>query len=48
MVMSNYRPRTLRSELNAGRLPVAEAVALGVQLSGAPVTSIGTVWSIGT
>lgn len=31
-----YRPRTLRSELNArGRLPVAEVVALGVGLSGA-------------
>lgn len=31
-----YRPRTLRSELDArGRLPVAEVVALGVQLCGA-------------
>src|SRR6185503_17351383 len=31
-----YRPRTLRSDLKArGRLPVAEAVALGVELAGA-------------
>lgn len=34
--MRSYRPRTLRSDLGArGRLPVAEVVALGVQLSGA-------------
>ena len=34
--VARYRPRTLRSELNArGRLPVAEVVALGVELSGA-------------
>lgn len=34
--VSAYRPRTLRSELGTrGRLPVAEVVALGVQLSGA-------------
>jgi WD40 repeat protein len=31
-----YQPRTLRSDLNSrGRLPVAEAVALGVHLAGA-------------
>jgi serine/threonine protein kinase/WD40 repeat protein len=34
--VAHYRPRTLRSELDArGRLPVAEVVALGVHLSGA-------------
>lgn len=36
LVPATYQPRTLRSDLNLrGRLPVAQAVALGVHLAGA-------------
>ncbi|MCC7373210.1 MAG: hypothetical protein IT581_01040 [Verrucomicrobiales bacterium] len=36
LIPDSYRPRTLRSDLNLrGRMPVAEAVALGVHLAGA-------------